>query len=344
MAEIARLLAADDAASILVVTGAGIEPDLTDLNPNAAHALCSLICKLGGGHVTTNFSGVQLLAQPERTDNDPMGAAFVAVHGTIYDQEAGRGGKAGRRRPRCLADAADQPLLKSERLRRVPIPTQDVKDNDPNVVDARNAASGHGLVRRKTLLIMGSSIIKATNGRALHFLDAAPYISRVIFVNPDPSRVAADVASDLAGWGLSQLRPGLAAPAKVECVLMKANEFAEAVLARTEVASLRDCCARWIAPDKVARCRLMFSLPPVEDLSEVGSHKFGAAGVTIRRVYNEVATLNSGAASSLELAGDGTEAAETGTAATATSGRSEDRATKKQRVAESKEFNTDDCS
>lgn len=326
-AEVARLLAADDAASILVVTGAGIEPDLTDLNPNAAHALCALICKFGGGHVTTNFSGVQLLAQPERTDNGPMGAGFVAVHGTIYDQEAGRGGRAGRRRLRCLADAAAQPLLNSERLRRVPIPTQDVKDNDPNVVDARNAASGHGLVRRKTLLVMGSSIIKATNGRALHFLDAAPHIAHVIFVNPDPSRVVANVASDLAGWGLPQLRPGLATPAKVECVVMKAKEFAEAVLACTEVASLRDICARCIAPDKVARCRLMFSLPPVEDLGAVGSHKFGAAGVTIRRVYDEVATLNSVAASSLELAGDGTEAAGAGTAAL------EGGAAKKQRVA-----------
>ena len=64
-AEVARLLAGGDAASILVVTGAGIEPDLADLSPNAAHALCALISACGGAHVTTNFSGVQLLAQPE---------------------------------------------------------------------------------------------------------------------------------------------------------------------------------------------------------------------------------------------------------------------------------------
>ena len=39
-------------------------------------------------------------------------------------------------------------------------------------------------------------------------------------------------ADDLAGWGLPQLRPGLATPAEVECVLMKANELAEAGLHR----------------------------------------------------------------------------------------------------------------
>jgi hypothetical protein len=224
--EIARLLASRDASSVLVVTGAGIEADLTDLNPNAAHALCALISERGGGHVTTNFSGVQLLAQPGPSDVSHR-AGFVAVHGTIYDQ-VGRGGKAGRRRPRCLDDAERQPLLPiGARHRRVPIPTQDVRDGDPNVVDARKVACAAG---RKTLLIMGSSLIKATNGRALHFLDAAPDISRVIFVNLDPSRTAASVTSDLAGWGLPQLQRGVATPASVDCVVMKAAEFAAAVV------------------------------------------------------------------------------------------------------------------
>ena len=81
-AEVARLLAGGDAASILVVTGAGIEPDLADLNPNAAHALCALISACGGAHVTTNFSGVQLLAQPEAPLLDAAMEAFYRAIGS----------------------------------------------------------------------------------------------------------------------------------------------------------------------------------------------------------------------------------------------------------------------
>jgi hypothetical protein len=327
--EVARLLVGRDAASILVVTGAGIEPDLSDLNPNAAHALCALIVEGGGGHVTTNFSGVQLLAAPEHGDmsSDTKSKKFVAVHGTLYDQEAGRRGKGGRRRPRCLEDAESQPLLPtSTRNRRVPIPTKDVDNKDPNVLDAQEVAKKG----RKTLLVMGSSLIKATNGRALHFLDKAPDISRVIFVNPDRSRVVADVASDLDGWGLPQLGPGIATPASVECVQMKAEEFAEAVLQCPDMADLRDTCYRWIAPDKVARARKLFPLPPVEDLTDVGAHKFGAARVTVRQVYDEVAKLNALAMSSLGASAAATAGAPAGGF---TSERLEGGAAKKHRVA-----------
>ena len=324
--EVARLLARRDPASILVVTGAGIEPDLTDLSPNAAHALCALIAEGGGGHVTTNFSGVQLLAQPGPNDMRSK-VGFVAVHGTIYDQKAGRGDKAVRRRPRCLADAECQPLLPSKtRHRHVPIPTQDVKDDDPNVVDARVVAvSG-----RKTLLVMGSSLIKATNGRALHFLDKAPDISRVIFVNPDRARAVPHVVSDLAGWGLPQLRRGIATQASVECVLMKAAEFAEAVLDCPEISDLRDTCYSWIAPGKVAHCRTLFKLPPAEDLGGAGPHKFGAAGVPVQRVYDEVAKLNALATADLGASAASTAGAPPSIAAAE---QLEGGAAKKQRVA-----------
>ena len=92
---------------------------------------------------------------------------------------------------------------------------------------------------RRTLLIMGSSIVKATNGRALHFLDSAPGISRVIFVNPDPSRLVANVASDLGGWGLPQLRPGFATPAT--CVLRVFPPVHSFHTRRDRVASLLPC-------------------------------------------------------------------------------------------------------
>ena len=72
-----------------------------------------------------------------------------------------------RRRPRCAADSALQPLLTGRRL-CAPLPVQDVRDADPNMVDARRAATG-----KTTLLVLGSSLLKATNGRSLHFLDAA---------------------------------------------------------------------------------------------------------------------------------------------------------------------------
>ena len=83
--EVARLLLTAP-QSLLVVTGAGVEQNLDALEPNESHLLCSLICSLGGSHVTTNFSGVALLAQPDDAQDR---TAFVAVHGTLYDQLEG---------------------------------------------------------------------------------------------------------------------------------------------------------------------------------------------------------------------------------------------------------------
>ena len=295
--EIAKLISDGKTKDVLVVTGAGVERE--ELVPNSVHALCSLISAHGGAHVTTNFSGVQLLAQPDGQHDDVQ---FVAVHSTIYDQEAGRQGRGGRRRPRCLLHATTHPVLQASG-RVVPIPTQDVRDDDPNMVDARLAAK-----KRTTLLILGSSLIKSTNGKALNFLDSAQDVSRVIYVNPDPSRSHACVLSDLSGWGLPKLqnkgpltkKQRLVVPlstadpltATVECVMIGACEFAEAVLGSPGMEKIRGDCARWIAPDKVCRFRALFPLPPEEDLGAVGKHRFGLQGVSIKEIYARVATLN----------------------------------------------------
>lgn len=296
--EVARLVLTAP-QRLMIVSGAGVECNLDALEPNESHALCSLICSLGGTHVTTNFSGVALLAQPENVPLDSMAKTpfsskpFVAVHGTLYDQVQGRGAAAVRRRPRCAADTDTQPLLRGLRPTSVPIPMQDVRDDDPNMIEARCAAA-----RKGTVLILGSSLHKATNGRSLHCLDAASECRRVIFVNPDASRTAAAVADDLGGWGLPALRRGHAHPAAVDCAAVDAVGFAAQVLAAhvqvdgKSMAELRAHCLAWIAVDKVRRSRALFALPPKLDLGAVCDHRFGASRVSVGDVFDRVARLN----------------------------------------------------
>ena len=85
-----------------------------------------------------------------------------------------------------------------------------------------------------------------------------------------------------------------ASPAEVvQCVCMSASQFADAVL-NSEVmpTSLHDECLAWIKPEKVARFRSLFPLPPEEHLAGVGNHKFGQQGVTIKHIYDKVVVLN----------------------------------------------------
>lgn len=285
VAEIATVVASAP-STLLVFSGAGTEPDLDDLNPNSVHALCALICSRGGAHVTANFSGVQLLAQPHDQGLEDS-ARFVAVHGTIYDQLEGRGPAARRRRPRCTADSKI-PLLRGRSI-TVPIPVQDVKDSDPNMQDARKAAAG-----RTTLLVIGSSILKATNGRSLHFLEAANECRRVVFINPDRSRTSRLVGDDLSGWGLPRLGRGHPSAALVECAHIDATTFARRVLG-TEVITaegLHEQCLRWIAPPKVLLMRQRFVLPARAELGAVADHPFGALRVTVGTVFDSVAQLH----------------------------------------------------
>jgi hypothetical protein len=162
----------------------------------------------------------------------------------------------------------------------------DVKDDDPNMVDARQAVVG-----KTTLIIMGSSILKATNGRGLHFLDAcnAKQVKQVIYVNTDPNRVHDQVYDDLTGWGL----PG---GFVLKCIAMAADQFAEAVLNSAGMEVLRQRCMRWIEPAKVNGMRQRFPLPPVADLGAVANHKFGAERVKVGLVFAKVEALNSVAA------------------------------------------------
>jgi len=316
--QIAALIAGDGGHDLLVVTGAGVEDD--SFEPNEVHALCSLICAQGGKHITTNISGVQLLAQPEECDErlrsgdhfvQPRLSAveFVAIHSTIYDQKSGR--HAERRRPRCL-DHASQTLLQTHGRDTVcvPIPTQgpDLHVNDPNKQEAEAAVKG-----RTTLLIMGSSLQKSTNGKALNFLESACDVSRVFYINPDVGRPHDIVRDDLIGWGLPKLQqcprskknlgylsstcdPTLSMDCNVQCVYMSATQFAVLVLAELPRVGmpthLRDACLSWITPTKVSRFRALFPLPPVEHLAGICDHKFGQQGLKIKDIYDKVVDLN----------------------------------------------------
>ena len=277
---IAQLLLDDNARHILLVTGAGVE-DVNEPVPNYVHAMCSLILARGGAHVTTNISGVQLLAQPD--DEQIALKPFVAVHGLLYDQKEGRVGKL--RRPRCLGDAETHPMLVG-RSRRVPIPTQDVSDNDINVIEARQSAVG-----RTVLVIMGNSLAKSSNGRALNFLAAARDVSHVIFINTSVDGGEARVRSDLSGWGLANLENGSASPTVVECLQMDAVMFAKSVLESEGMDCMRRMCLHWISSEKVRRFRQIFLLPPVEDISGIRLHKLGMAGITVGKIFENVMAL-----------------------------------------------------
>jgi len=275
--EVAQMLRTG--SKILVVTGAGVEYDLHNLNPNLCHRLCAVVAATGGAHVTTNISGVQLLSQPNEQERKHI--SFVAVHGILHDQQKGRAGSRGCvwRRPRCKSDAHQQPLLQGRRI-TVPIPVGSVEDDDLNYVDARASA------KRKTfLLIVGSSLAKPTNGRALCFLDAADNVERVIFVNIDSSRDSTAIAEALQGWGLP-------VRAQVTCVAMMGEAFADAVLnfaaEASQPAQLREVVERskhWVQMEKVDEMRRLFPLPPKSELS-VAKHAFGAAKVTVGEIYD----------------------------------------------------------
>mmetsp|Transcript_8273 Transcript_8273/g.8869 ORF Transcript_8273/g.8869 Transcript_8273/m.8869 type:complete len:357 (-) Transcript_8273:24-1094(-) len=258
-------------SKILVVTGAGVEYDLGNPNPNHCHRLCALVAAIGGAHVTTNISGVQLLSQPNEQERNLI--SFVPVRGILYDQQKGRAGSDGCewRRPRCMSDAHQQPLLQGRRI-TVPIPVGSVEDEDPNMVAARASAKG-----KNFLLILGSSL--PTNGRALHFLVAADSVERVIFVNIDSSRDGTAIAEALEGWDLPVC-------AQVTCVAMRGEEFADAVLhfaaKASQPAQLREVVERskhWVQKEKVDEMRRRFQLPPKSELS-VEKHSFGPAKVT----------------------------------------------------------------
>ena len=263
-----RLIAAHLVRSdggVLMLTGAGIEMD--SIAPNVCHALGALVSCTGGALVTTNITDATLLAMPDEHDT-----SFVAPHGTMCDQK----GRVQRRRPRSYAEL-ELPLL-GERGVYTEIPIT-VDPNDPNVLDTRRAAAAPQL---KTLLIMGNSIIKKSNGRALNFLEAATAIDRVIFVNPDTSRVASDIQEELRLWGLRG-KP------EVACVHSTGVAFADEVLSQLQ-RELRERCTRWVAPAEVARKRRLLQLPP-KDLGGRENHELGGT-VHVGELFDEMQRMH----------------------------------------------------
>eukprot|EP00751_Fragilariopsis_kerguelensis_P003834 CAMPEP_0170829924 /NCGR_PEP_ID=MMETSP0733-20121128/48950_1 /TAXON_ID=186038 /ORGANISM="Fragilariopsis kerguelensis, Strain L26-C5" /LENGTH=267 /DNA_ID=CAMNT_0011194979 /DNA_START=26 /DNA_END=827 /DNA_ORIENTATION=+ len=255
--EVAQML--QTGSKILVVTGAGVEYELGNLNPNLCHRLCALVAATGGAHVTTNISGVQLLSQPNEQERNHI--SFVAVHGILYDQQKGRDGRGGWRRPRCKSDAHQQPLLQGRGI-TVPIPVGRVEDDDLNYVDARASA------KRKTFLL----------------IEAAPWQSQPTG-EIDSSRDGTAIAEALEGWGLPVRAP-------VTCVAMEGEAFAEEVLQfaaeASQPAQLREVVERskhWVQMEKVDEMRRLFPLPPKSELS-VAKHVFGAAKVTVGKIYD----------------------------------------------------------
>jgi hypothetical protein len=264
--------AAECSSGVLMLTGAGIEVDASgrspwDIEPNICHALGALVASTGGVLVTTNITDATLLAMPAEQPT----AAFVAPHGTMCDQ---KNGKVERRRPRSFSQLG-LPLLKGRRV-YTEIP-RTVEHDDPNVLDTRRAAAAPHL---RTLLIMGNSLIKSSNGRALNFLSAMTAVERVVFVNPDTSRVSSEIEETLSGWKL----PGTP---HVVCVHSTGAAFAEQVLAQR---GLRQRCAGWVAPAEVARKRRMLQLPP-KNLGGQEDHKLGGR-VHVGKLFDEMVRLH----------------------------------------------------
>jgi len=232
-----RLL--QEECGILVLTGSGIETDPLGLRPfaiepNISHALAALVACTGGALVTTNITDAALLSMPIEHRH----VAFTAPHGTMCDQkDLTRGAKCRRRRPRCHRDLGLALLSGRGVFTEIPVT---VGDDDPNLVETRKAAAAPHLT---TLLIMGNSIIKSSNGRALNFLSEMCAVQRVVFVNPDSSRVPTRIKTELQLWGL----PG---DFDVQCVHQTATAFAEEVLS---LHRLRERCEGWVAIEEVGR-------------------------------------------------------------------------------------------
>ena len=131
------------------------------------------------------------------------------------------------------------------------------------------------------MVIMGNSLIKKSNAKALNFFSAvSARVERVVFVNPDASRAATDVQEELRLWGLGG-RP------RVQCVHSTAEAFTEQVLAQH---GLRAQCAEWVAPAEVARKRRLLQLPP-KNLGGQENHKLGGR-VHVGELFDEMLRLH----------------------------------------------------
>ena len=250
------------------------------IEPNISHALGALVACSGGEWVTTNITDATLLTLP-----DDDSAKFSAPHGTLCDQRAkGRDlVHCDRRRQRSFGQLRD-PLLNGRGV-FIEIPVT-VDDKDPNVTDTRCAAAQDHL---KTLVVIGNSILKSTNGRALNFLSAMESCENVVFVNIDESRTEKCLLSDLDGWGLDCKKPE-GSHVRFEHVCQTAVAFSEGVLGMLSH-DVRQRCEAWVSPDEVQRKRRMLQLPP-RDLGGRENHKFGQSEVSTGTLFDEMKRLN----------------------------------------------------
>ena len=276
---IARLL--QRACPILMLTGAGLEMDSNGISiePNVAHALGALVACTGGALVTTNITDATLLAMPQEQPD----AKFTAPHGTMCDQrsKARDPTKCKRRRPRSYNQLNEELMTGRGVFTEVPIK---VEDTDPNVVDTHRAAAQLHLT---TLIIVGNSIVKSSNGKALNFLSELKGVSRVLFVNPDTDRPEAMLRGQLEGWGLPKPAP------IVECIAETATEFAETVLRDTSLLHSveRQQCESAVKKPEVKRKRAMLQLPPKE-LGGREIHKFGKSQVSAGDLFDAMQRMH----------------------------------------------------
>jgi hypothetical protein len=166
-----------DFSSVLILSGAGVEPDF---QLTVTHALVAYMLSHNGRCITTNVSPLLNLVIPHA--QPPV--SFIAVHSLLTDVTQGRGGAriSHHRLRSSICTSIPDSFKKNEWFgSRCPIPIT-IQEDDVNFVEACQLAKSGAL---KILIVIGQSLDKTTNGRGLNWLRDAHSIERVIYVNPD---------------------------------------------------------------------------------------------------------------------------------------------------------------
>ena len=275
------------------MTGSGIEIETTSgsdyddgdgdgkgvvnysIQPTIAHAFTSYNRIKGGVYITTNITDTALLTMSQ----DEPDISFIAIHGTLLDLVKGRNTRKIHHRPRSYNNlikmAGNIPDKVQGNFVSSPIPTgigRDVLlDDDPNLNDARTAISKPNI---NTLMIMGNSLLKATNGMVVRFVSSGKSnIRQVIMIDPDENRNAESVKEALIGYGLSN-------KIEVHYVIGKANTFVNQVIDKLEKEeqeeepgiSIRTAIEKLIDSETIKSRRQHIGFPPIAIIAGC-SHK-----------------------------------------------------------------------
>ena len=145
-----------DFSSVLILSGAGVEPDF---HLTATHALVAYMLAHNGRCITTNVSPLLNLVIPHA--QPPV--SFVAVHSLLTDVTQGRGGaRISHRLRSSICTSIPDSFKKNEWFgSRCPIPIT-IQEDDVNFVEACQLAKSGVL---KILIVIGQSLDKTTNGR-----------------------------------------------------------------------------------------------------------------------------------------------------------------------------------